>query len=104
MSADVDLAGAAALLHRSYSWFLRNWRTLKHGATGAPFPRPYVGGERGSRPVWRKAAVIAWQDGQPAEAHTPAYPEQRAPAAVANDPAPRPPTDRAAALLQAAGG
>lgn len=105
MTQDVNLAGAAALMHRSYCGFQRQWRTLRHPATGELFPRPYQGAEPGQRPWWRVAAIESWKDGAvagaaPASASTCVNPAQREPA---NDPVAPPITDRVAALLQAAG-
>lgn len=101
MSQDVDMATAAALLGRSYSWFSRNWRTLTHPATLATFPQPFVGAELRGRPRWRRAAIEAWKDGAPSPgAETRGDPAQRA----ANDAAPLPRTDRVDALVAFAGG
>lgn len=108
MSGDLDLNAAAALLHRSYSWFQRHWRSLRHPVTGAPFPQPFVGGERGGRPWWRRAQVEAWIDGAAVgslAADTPRHPTQREPGPSADNDAASPPrSDRAAALRAMAGG
>jgi hypothetical protein len=101
MSDDVDLHTAAAILHRSFWWLQRNWRTLEHPASGELFPRPFVGGERGQRPWWRRAAIEAWKDG----AAAPGNPGSTSPPtdpSPANDPTPRR-TSRAEALRAAAG-
>lgn len=107
MTADVDLHGAAALVGRSYSWFQKHWRDLRHEGTGEAFPRPYIGGGRGQKPRWIRAAIDAWKLGAaaPAGPQTSADLPQRAPsAAAANDARPRSPNDRASALRAAAGG
>jgi hypothetical protein len=104
---DVDLAGAAALVGRSYDWFSRNWRTLTHPATSAPFPRPFVGAEKGARPRWVRAVIDAWKAGAapPAAADTAWHPAQRArPAAAANDAAAHPLPPDVDDLVAAAGG
>lgn len=101
---DLDLAGAAAVIGRSYSWFQRHWRTLRHPRTDAAFPQPFLGALPGQRPLWLRADVEAWKAGQ-ATPGTAWDPAQRAPsAAPANDPTPRPVTDTVAALIAAAGG
>lgn len=102
--ADVDAAGAALVLGRSYSWFMRSWRKHRHPGTGAPIPPPFVGAGRGERPRWTLASLEAWKAGDvaaSAQGGTGGYPAQRE---AANDARPRPATDRAAALLAAAGG
>lgn len=105
MTPDVDLAGAAALVGRSYSWFARHWRTLTHPATGEPFAAPYIGAEPGSRPRWVREAIEAWKAGGRAPAaDTAGHSTQRAEAVAANDAAPQPPPSDVAALLAAAGG
>lgn len=102
MSADLDLAAAAASLGRSYSWMQKHWRTLRHDATGQPFPRPHIGAALGQRPRWLAAAVEAWKAG--ALVDTAGHPAQRGTAIAAdNDAAPIPVTDRVAALLAVAG-
>ena len=110
MTQDVDLAGAAALLHRSYSWLQENWRRL---AAEEGFPLPYVGAEKGGRPWWTREAIDAWKarrcglpsqvPGQSPDLHR-AQPDPLA--HPANDPAPTRPHagDRVSALLAAAGG
>lgn len=100
--ADVDAAGAAVALGRSYSWFMRAWRSHRHPGSGALFPRPYVGAGRGERPRWALASIEAWKAGAAsAEVKACEGPTQREPA---NDARPPAKTDRAAALLAAAGG
>lgn len=101
---DLDLAGAAARVGRSYSWLQRNWRTLTHGASGQPFPAPYIGAELGGRPRWTAAAIDAWKAGAPTPAgvETPGDLAQRG--APANDPTPRRPQGLAQTLIAAAGG
>lgn len=99
---DVDLVGAAAMMRRSYSWFQKHWRDLRHPATGEAFPQPYVGAEKGGRPWWKATLIEAWQlgsacpAGEGAEGST-----QRAPA---NDAAPQPKSTDVSALVAAAGG
>lgn len=92
LPADADLRLAAVLVHRSYSWLQRNWRTLTNAA-GQPFPAPYIGGQPGQRPWWRTAAIEAWKDGAaPAVQAAPGpaetawdQPQRQRPAAPAND-------------------
>jgi hypothetical protein len=98
---DVDLMGAAQLLHRSYDWTQRNWRGL---VKDSGFPRPFVGGGPGGNPWWRAAAIEAWKDRQ-SGLNTVAPVEPTLPP-TANDPRPRPirPGNRVANLLAAAGG
>lgn len=102
-AADVNMAGAAALLCRSRSWFQKNWRTYRHPHTGEPLPRPFIGGEPYSSPWWRREALERWKDGASSPVNSTQEQPQRSPA---NDAAPRPviPGDRVAQLLAAAGG
>lgn len=108
MTADVDLHGAALLVGRSASFLQKKWRTLTHGETGAPFPRPYIGAGKGQQARWTVAAIEAWKAGAAPAAgdlDTAGHLAQREPPAIpANDPRPRPVTDRLAALKAAAGG
>lgn len=93
MSGDVDMAGAARILNRSYSWFQRSWRRLEG------FPPPFTGAEPHGRPQWRAVDVEAYKAGRrwrPAEA---APLVAAAPPHPANDPTPAPPADRVRALL-----
>lgn len=117
MIADVDIAGAAALLHRSLGRFQKGWRRL---VAEDGFPRPFVGADKGGRPWWRVADIEAWKAAKAAGvnrwrpapapatngdlAQRQARPE--APPEAANDPVARPlaPGDLAAQLLAAAGG
>lgn len=97
---DLDLHGAAVRVGRSYSWFQRHWRDLRHGASGALLPRPYIGGERGGRPRWLADDLDAWKAGKAcAVTGDDSFPQREA----ANDPVATPPSDRAKALLQGAG-
>jgi hypothetical protein len=100
---DVDLVGAAALLHHKYEWFRRSWRNM---VREQDFPRPFVGGHPGGRPWWRAAAIEAWKDRQSGApvAHAPADTD-RSWSPPANDPRPRPikPGNRTAKLLATAG-
>jgi hypothetical protein len=108
MSYDVNLAGAAAELHRSYDWMQKHWRRL---VRDEGFPMPFVGGEVGARPWWRVAAIVAWKDQRsglaPSERTSAniAQPQDLDPR-TANDPTPQPVAPRAGAarLLAAAGG
>lgn len=109
MTGDVDLAQAAALIHRSYSFLQRRWRTLVHDASGQPFPRPFIGGEPGGRPWWRAEAIEAWKAGAASVAagtswDNPQRDDGGADAQPANDPRPLPRSDLASALLAHAGG
>jgi hypothetical protein len=104
--ADVDLAGAAALMHRSYDWFSRHWRELRDREG---FPSPFVGDVPGGRPWWRRAAIDAWidrQSGAPVPATSGDFTQRNGPIWAANDPVPipTPPGGRVAKLLAAAGG
>lgn len=102
LSFDVDLVGAAAMLHRRYDWMRGNWRRL---VADEGFPAPFVGAQPGGRPWWRASAIEAWKDqksGLPSalnQAPSPSLPP------VANDALPRPrdPRGRAAKLLAASG-
>lgn len=109
--SDVDLHGAAAMLHRSYHRFQKAWRGLPG------FPPPFIGSAKGQRPFWRRDDIEAWKAGArwpltPSEGvATPGHLAQReaaepAPNAPSNDlrPPPMHPADRAAHLLAAAGG
>lgn len=109
MIADVDLAGAAALVHRSTDRFAKVWRRLRddHG-----FPSPFIGAGKGQRPWWRVADIEAWKAAQAARsvavsivtaADSPA--QRQAEAEPANDPVARPPRrgDLVARLVAAAG-
>jgi hypothetical protein len=102
MTEDVDLRTVAVLVHRSYSWLGRNWRTYRHPGTGELFPRPFVGAELGQRPWWRRAAIEAWKDGASASGNpgSTAPPTDPPPA---NDPTPRQYNSRVDALRAAAG-
>lgn len=89
----LDLRGVAAQLGVTYDWFQRHWRTLDG------FPPPYLGGGKGQRPRWLRAAVIDYQLGRRwTDSTAPATPLS-AGIAPANDPAPMPMPDRASALL-----
>jgi len=104
---DLDLHALAAFLHRSYSWTQKNWRELRHGSTGAALPRPFIGGEPGQRPLWRRQDLEAWKAGaaSPAAVETAGdFPQRQSPSPPANDARPRPHTDRTSALRAAAGG
>lgn len=117
MIEDVDLAGAAALVHRSAERFTKGWRRLR---ADEQFPSPFVGDAKGARPWWRVADIETWKAWKAAGAPAPgpAYggaaapvasgsPAQRRPPTLpANDPVARPPApgDLAAQLLAAAGG
>lgn len=113
MIADVDIAGAAALLHRHRDRFRKAWRRL---VVDEGFPRPFVGAEKGGRPWWRVADIEAWKGAKAAGVHRARptatrgdlaqRPNAGAEPAAANDPvAPvLTPGDLAARLLAAAGG
>lgn len=105
---DVDLAAAAALLHRSYSWLQRRWRGL---VATAGFPAPFVGAARGASPWWRAAEIEAWKagarfDGAPQSDLSPVVAPAQPSTTVANDVRPREirAGGRVAQLLAAAGG
>lgn len=113
MIADVDMVGAAALMHRSKGRFQKAWRRL---ARDEGFPQPFVGAEKGGHPWWRVADIEAWKalkaagatKIRPAVAGSPAQRRNAGTAEPepANDPVARPilPGDLAAQLLAAAGG
>lgn len=98
---DVDLVGAAQLVHRSYEWFRRNWRDL---VRDEGFPSPFVGGQPHVRPWWRAKAIEAWKDARSGMAMPTSAPND-APPPPANDPVRRPvrPGGRASKLLATAG-
>lgn len=104
MNLDVDLVGAAALMHYRYAWWRANWRRM---VDEEGFPPPFRGAHKGGRPWWRAQAIEAWKDqrsGLPSllgVAGVDAQPVAR----PANDPLPRPlaPKARVSALLMAAG-
>ena len=100
LSLDVDLVGAAAMLHRRYDWMRSNWRKL---VAEEGFPAPFVGGQPGGRPWWRASAIEAWKD-QKSGLPSALAPADNTPK-VANDVTPRPrdPRGRAAKLLAASG-
>lgn len=107
--ADVDMAGAAALVHRSKGRFQKAWRRL---VASEGFPRPFVGAQKGGQPWWRIADIEAWKAAkaaglaQPTPATGGNLPQRHAPIQAANDPVATeiPPGDLAAQLLAAAGG
>lgn len=106
MPDEVDLQGAAYLLHRSYAWFRENWRELVRDQN---FPRPFIGEEKHGRPRWRTAAIERWKDWKSGliDLDLAQRPEaQVAAPRIANDPAAQPirPAGRVAALVAAAGG
>lgn len=98
--ADVDLHGAAALLHRSYHSVQKTWRKLPG------FPPPFIGGGKGERPWWVAEDIEAYKRGRrwPAAGEGQAAPAPDA-APIANDPTPRRVrTDPVNRLRAAAGG
>lgn len=110
MIEDVDLAGAARLLHRSPGRFAKAWRRLRE-AEG--FPSPFVGDAKGARPWWRIADIEAWKAARaagltprrrPTTSDNPA--QFQGAGAAANDTVAHPltPGDLAARLFAAAGG
>lgn len=118
MIADVDIAGAAALVHRAAGTFTKTWRRMRREEG---FPSPFVGDRPGGRPWWRVADIEAWKArraaaGQPAPRATAGdSPAQRrnagtdpipVPETPANDPVAhaRASGNRVAQLLAAAGG
>jgi len=104
MNLDVDLLGAAEMLHYRYDWMQKNWRRLM---AEEEFPPPFRGNRPRGRPWWRAAAIEAWKDqrsGLPSPLRGARQDVGDGPR-PANDPVHRPmaPKGRVSALLAAAG-
>lgn len=94
----LDLNGAAALLGVTYDWLQRHWRTLPG------FPPPYLGGGKGQRPRWARAAIDEYKMGRRWSADALAPQALSHKFSPANDAVRAPISDPVAALLAAAGG